>query len=205
MIAIYLRVSTDMQSVDHQRQAIHKRIKDLGEDLTMAKEYTDEGISGSTVDRPAYQQLIMDINAGRITRIIAFERSRFSRTIKESMTFLWLCEERGVIVETYTGERISTEASMDFLKEAMHAAFAQEERLKISERTKSGLRRAREQGKKLGAPIGNKRSLGRRKKYDPDTVARILRLRSKNLTFVEIAELIDIPKSTIERMIRRAS
>ena len=48
-------------------------------DLTLIKEYVDDGISGTTFDRPGFSEMIQDIENGTINMVITKDLSRLGR------------------------------------------------------------------------------------------------------------------------------
>ena len=78
--AIYARYSTDMQSeasIEDQIRICQKRIDTEG--WTLVETYADAALSGTSEDRPEYQRLMADIEAGRFDIIMAESLDRFSR------------------------------------------------------------------------------------------------------------------------------
>lgn len=82
--AIYLRLSKEdidkegeSASIENQRKIIQKFAKEHS--LSIYREYSDDGISGTTFERPAFRQLIMDIEKNEIDLIIIKDLSRLGR------------------------------------------------------------------------------------------------------------------------------
>ena len=57
--------------------------------------------------------------------------------------------------------------------------------------------------KSVGAPKNNCNRLGYRKQYDAELVNQIFKLRKYNLTLTQIAEVVELSKPTICRILRR--
>lgn len=85
-VGIYIRLSQEdrgklyeqnSESVLNQRTIINNYINSKG--LTFVKEYVDDGYSGTNFDRPAFKNMIDDINAGLINCVITKDLSRFGR------------------------------------------------------------------------------------------------------------------------------
>jgi len=86
-VAIYLRLSRDdigefgeSVSISNQRNlttAYLAQLTDLGR--YQIKEYCDDGYSGTTTNRPGFQQMMADVRRGIIKCIIVKDFSRFSR------------------------------------------------------------------------------------------------------------------------------
>ena len=72
--ALYLRVSTESQvenySIQEQRDRLNSYCRAMN--WTSVKEYTDPGYSGSTLVRPAMQDLIRGVKAGLGGRVVTF-------------------------------------------------------------------------------------------------------------------------------------
>lgn len=84
--AAYLRVSSDRQaregdSIPAQRDAIRTYINDR-DDLVLAGEYLDDGISGTKADRDELQRLLDDVEAGKIDLILFTKLDRWFRSVR---------------------------------------------------------------------------------------------------------------------------
>jgi DNA invertase Pin-like site-specific DNA recombinase len=60
------------------------------------KEYKDKGYSGKNTDRPDFQNLIRDIKAGRIKRVIVYKLDRISRSIIDFANMMALFQQHNV-------------------------------------------------------------------------------------------------------------
>jgi DNA invertase Pin-like site-specific DNA recombinase len=82
-VAIYCRLSRDdggdaeSNSIATQRQMLRRYAKEQG--FTVYDEYVDDGVSGTTFDRPALKRMLADMEAGRINCIVCKDLSRFGR------------------------------------------------------------------------------------------------------------------------------
>ena len=83
---IYIRLSeadegksyeSESESVLNQRNILMNFIKEKG--FIFAREYVDDGYSGTTFDRPGFQRLIEDIKAKRINLVVVKDLSRLGR------------------------------------------------------------------------------------------------------------------------------
>ena len=57
------------------------------------REYTDKGFSGKNTDRPKFQELIGDIKAGLIKRVVVYKLDRISRSILDFAKMMKLFQE----------------------------------------------------------------------------------------------------------------
>jgi len=82
-VGMYLRLSKDDErageslSIENQRRVLKNYIGEQG--WTLYDEYVDDGISGTTFERPGVQRLLEDAKAGKINLILCKDLSRFGR------------------------------------------------------------------------------------------------------------------------------
>ena len=77
--AIYTRQSVDrIDSISVESQVEFCKREVIGENI---KVYTDKGYSGKNTDRPAFQEMMADIEAGKIRRVIVYRLDRISRSV----------------------------------------------------------------------------------------------------------------------------
>lgn len=82
-IALYVRVSTEDQSLDRQRQLTYDYATDrLSVSPAAIEVYTDKR-SGTNTDRSGYADLMADLEAGEIDRVVVSEVSRLSRSVRD--------------------------------------------------------------------------------------------------------------------------
>lgn len=81
--AFYCRLSQDdgldgeSNSIQHQKQILERYAKEHG--ITRYKFYVDDGISGTTFNRPGFQEMLADIEAGYVNMVVVKDMSRFGR------------------------------------------------------------------------------------------------------------------------------
>ena len=207
-IAVYYRCSTDMQSVEHQKQSVTEWIKSKGYDYPVI-EFSDEGISGAVMNRKGFTDLVQAIKTGEVKKVIMFELSRAGRDIVALLNFLNLCQEMGCEVEV-VGEGVQAfDSPTDRFMMAVQAFLAEAERAKISERVKSGIKKARAAGKPWGARPGSHANRGFRKDYPTALVDNIRKMKSRGLTLDSIASILrqngtKISRGTVANILRRS-
>ena len=85
----YLRLSRDdgdkaeSDSIQNQRELI-KDFLSKHPEITTAKEFVDDGFSGTTFDRPGFKRMMTEIEKGRIDCIIVKDLSRLGRNYIET-------------------------------------------------------------------------------------------------------------------------
>lgn len=200
--ACYIRVSTDQQDTDSQLRACVDYMLKLNwpDKPTM---YMDKGISGSTLDRPAVQQLLSDIRAKKIKRLVIFEMSRLSRDmLTTGLLMQELCQLGIELHVVADGGKQNMFGAINQFIGLTKGLTAQIERERIVERTKTGLLAARQRGKRLGPPKGNQNRKGKKQQYDAALVSKVVELRALNLSITEIAKILGYNYSKIQRILR---
>ena len=149
MIYGYLRVSSDEQDVNSQKQGVDKFAADKG--WTIDKYITDEGVSGGKdPDKRNLGPLLKLLQKDDI--IISSEISRLGRDLYMVMDILHFCMERGCIIYTVKDKFTLGD---DIQSKVLAFAFglsAEIERQMIRQRTKEGLRLRMRMGVLVGRP-----------------------------------------------------
>src|SRR5205823_7352676 len=101
--------------------------------------------------RPALDELMTDCRKRKIDVVLVWKFDRFARSLKQLILALEEFKDLGIDFVSYT-EHIDTTTPSGELFFQIFGAFAQFERALVSERVKSGLAHARDQGKRLGRP-----------------------------------------------------
>lgn len=151
MIYGYLRVSSDEQDVNSQKQGVDGFASEKG--WSIDKYITDEGVSGGKdPDKRKLGPLLKIIQRGDV--IICSEISRLGRDLYMVMDILHFCMEQGCIIYTVKDKFILGD---DIQSKALAFAFglsAEIERQMIRQRTKEGLKLRVKMGVLVGRPIG---------------------------------------------------
>ena len=151
-VAIYARVSTKDkgQSVDNQLPDLRAYAQVCG--YTVYKEYTEEE-SGGTANREQFKRLFADAHKRRFDLVLFWSLDRFSREgALPTLQHLNLLESYGVGYKSYTEQYLDSTGIFKEAVVSILAIVAKQERVRLSERTKAGLARAKTKGTKLGKP-----------------------------------------------------
>ena len=209
-VAIYARVSKDddpktprktpatktgtkvkIQNPENQLREL--RIFAKTQNWEIVHEYVDRA-SGKTADRPQFKKLFEDASQRRFDVVLFWALDRLSREgIVQTLTYLQSLSRWGVAYRSLKEHTIDTTGPWGELLIAILATFAKQERLRISERTIEGLKRARAAGKTLGRPIV------------PVDLPRIRRLQAEGKSLRAIAREVDISLSTIMRSLKEVA
>ncbi len=151
-IAIYARVSTSDQSTESQLLDLRRYVADRS--WQSFKEYCDNGISGTKDSRPALNELMDDARKRRFDMVLVWRFDRFARSTRHLINALEEFKNLRIDFVSYQ-ENIDTSSPLGSAIFTIISAVAQLERDIIAERVKAGLRRAVENGKKLGRPMAS--------------------------------------------------
>ena len=150
-VAIYARVSTDGQTVDNQLGELQQVAERHG--WRVVATFTDKGISGAKGrdQRPALDKLLQGIARRDFDMVAAWSVDRLGRSLQHLVEFLG--ELKAKTVDLYLHQQgldTSTPAGRAMFQ--MLGVFSEFERAMIQERVRSGIARAKAQGKTLGRP-----------------------------------------------------
>lgn len=198
-VALYLRVSTQEQakegySIGEQETRLKKYAEAMGWDIY--KIYVDPGYSGGDTNRPGLTDMIKDVEAGEVDKVVVYKLDRLSRS---QLDTLYLIEKVFLANDTdfvSMSENFDTSTPFGRAMIGILAVFAQLEREQIKERMGMGKEARAKEGKWHGGatePIG----------YDYDPVTELLNINEYEvMQLLELSELFlkGTPLRTIERI-----
>ncbi len=200
--AIYTRKSTDeglekdFNSLDAQREACAAFIQSQKHEgwTGLPTLYDDGGYSGGTMERPALQRLLADIEAGRIDVIVVYKVDRLTRALSDFAKLVEIFDRRGVSFVSIT-QQFNTTTSMGRLTLNILLSFAQFERELIGERVRDKVAASKKKGMWMGGTVPLGYDVKDRKlvlnKAEARTVVdiyrRYLRLKSVRALGIELA------------------
>lgn len=94
-VAIYTRTAANLDGVQAQRQCAADYIAKRGW-TCLPDRYDDPRYSGMNLERPALQQLLRDVESGKIDCVVARDRARLSRSMSDLQQLLAALERCGV-------------------------------------------------------------------------------------------------------------
>ena len=161
--AIYTRVSTeqgleqDFNSLDAQREACEAYIKSQAHEgwRLVRDRYDDGGFSGGSMERPALQKLLIDVQARRIDVIVVYKVDRLTRSLADFAKLVETFDKHEVSFVSVT-QSFNTTTSMGRLTLNVLLSFAQFEREVTGERIRDKIAASKKKGMWMGGvvPLG---------------------------------------------------
>lgn len=190
----YLRVSTDGQDVESQKLGLLEYANRQG---FAPMELMAETVSRSADWRGRQLGVLLD-RAGRGDVILTPEFTRLAATPGQVFSFLEAATAKGVILHITKTNTVMDGSMQSQLLASVFSMASMIELSFIRERTKEGLRRARNEGKRLGRPPG---SAGRSKlDARKDEIKGYLAI---GLPKRKIAKVLGVAYNTLDRFISR--
>ncbi|MBG9548320.1 recombinase family protein [Cytobacillus firmus] len=160
--ALYIRVSTQEQvenySIESQQEKLEAYCKSKG--WLVYDVYLDPGYSGSTMERPALQRLLKDIQD--IDVVVVYKLDRLSRSQRDTLTLIEDHFLKNSVEFVSITETLDTSTPFGKAMIGILSVFAQLERETIAERMRMGhIKRAEEGYRGMGGD------------YDPAGYARV--------------------------------
>jgi DNA invertase Pin-like site-specific DNA recombinase len=149
---LYARVSTHDRGQDTENQLAQLREYAARQGYQVVHEYIDQA-SGKSSDRDAFRRLFEDASRRMFDVVIVWALDRFTREgVFETFAHIRKLTAYGVQFESYSEAHFRTTGPAGELMVAIAAWIAKQERIRISDRTKAGLERARRAGRLPGRP-----------------------------------------------------
>ncbi len=155
--AIYTRKSSEegleqaFNSLDAQRESAEAFIASQKAQgwVCLPEQYNDGGFSGGSLDRPAMDRLIRDIEAKKIDCVVVYKVDRLSRSLMDFSRIMEAFDAHGVSFVSVT-QQFNTTSSMGRLTLNILLSFAQFEREIIGERIRDKVAAQKRQGRWAG-------------------------------------------------------
>lgn len=161
--AIYTRKSSeegleqDFNSLDAQREACEAYIKSQMHEgwVLIEKQYNDGGFSGGNMERPAFQELLSDIESDEIDIVVVYKVDRLTRSLMDFAKIIDIFDKHETSFVSIT-QQFNTTTSMGRLTLNILLSFAQFEREVTGERIRDKFAASRKKGMFMHgiAPIG---------------------------------------------------
>jgi DNA invertase Pin-like site-specific DNA recombinase len=188
--AIYVRVSTPDQHVESQLYDLRELAVQRG--FEVVHEYEDRGVCGKKARRPGLDALMADARRKMFSVVLV---AAFDRIARSTRNFLQVIDELDSLEIEFISRRegVATGDAMGRLFVTIISAIAELERSLVVERVRSGMRRARLEGRQIG-----------RARLDVDREQVVLDRRS-GMSLTQVAKKHSISRASVCRMMKEAS
>ena len=194
--AIYTRKSSeegleqDFNSLDAQREACEAYIKSQMHEgwVLLDKQYNDGGYSGGTMERPAFKELLKDIENDEVDIVVVYKVDRLTRSLMDFSKIIDVFDRHETSFVSIT-QQFNTTTSMGRLTLNILLSFAQFEREVTGERIRDKIAAS----KKKGMWMGGKVPLGYSKE-DKKLVVHNEDAQKVQMLFDKYLELKSVPK-----------
>jgi len=152
-VALYGRVSTDNGKQDVENQLAELREFCKRSRWTVEIEYVDKASGKDSKNRPQFIRMLEDADKREFDLLLFWSLDRLSREgVLATLNHLQRLSDAGVEWRSYQERYFDSCGPFKDAVISIMATLAQQARLRISERTKAGLKRAKREGKTLGRP-----------------------------------------------------
>jgi putative DNA-invertase from lambdoid prophage Rac len=190
-----VRVSTEEQTVLNQKMAMDTWASEHGYQVIYY--FEDSAVSGKipAIKRKSFQDMLELIRECPIDAVLVYELSRVGRTFWDTLDAIKTIEEYAPLISCSPRETFlqSTEPGVRKLMLGILTWVAEREREMLVQRTKDGMRRAKESGRIVGRPI---------KMIDKNTLIRLL---AENTPRAKAARTLGVSKATLYKELARIS
>ena len=188
-----MRVSTEEQTVLNQKMAMDTWASEHGYQVLYY--FEDSAVSGKipAIKRKSFQDMLELIKECPIDAVLVYELSRVGRTFWDTLDAIKTIEEYAPLISCSPRETFlqSTEPGVRKLMLGILTWVAEREREMLVQRTKDGMRRAKESGRIVGRPI---------KMIDKNALIRLL---AENTPRAKAARTLGVSKATLYKELAR--
>lgn len=203
-VALYLRCSTEEQNIEYQRDFLIDWCKKKGH--LIITEYGDEGVSGSTLSRPALKNMLNGTKYQGFDGIVVYKIDRISRKYEDFFQVLQRLKKENIqLISATDGIEMMKELNaMDTAMLQVRMVFAQLERGLALERSKEMRAKAIEKGYYVCRPPFGYRVVGKKLIVDESKafLVRELYRDKKRLTLYALGKKYNIPISSLRHILR---
>ena len=186
--ALYCRISTGDQHLETQLLDLRELAKQRG--LEVVREYTDL-ISGAKSKRAGLDQLMADARRHRFDVVLVAAFDRIARNVRHFLEVLDELNHLGIQFVSLR-ENIDTGGPLGRAMLTIIGAIAELERSPIAERVRSGMRRAKLEGRRIGrTPLNINRE-------------EVVSDRRSGMSLTQVAKKHRISRASVCRLVREA-
>jgi DNA invertase Pin-like site-specific DNA recombinase len=187
--ALYVRVSTPDQHVESQLYDLRELAAQRG--FEVVHEYEDRGVCGKKARRPGLDALMADARRKKFSVVLV---AAFDRIARSTRNFLQVIDELDSMGIEFISQRenVDTSGPMGRLFVTIISAIAELERSLVVDRVKSGMRRAKLEGRQIG-----------RARLDVNR-EQVVQDRRSGMSLTQVAKKHGISRASVCRLMKEA-
>ncbi|MCP2324921.1 DNA invertase Pin-like site-specific DNA recombinase [Hamadaea flava] len=182
----------DELGITRQRDDARKLAQVRG--LTVVGEHVDNDVSAAgKVKRPGFDALIKDLEAGRVSVVIAWDLTRLTRNARDTLRLLEAGEKAGAMISCVKGSDLNLATADGQMTAGVLAAIAQGEIKKKSERQRAANIQAATDGRRVGGrrPFGYEQNGVTVRRDEADALRHIYGDVARGLTLAGAARILN--------------
>jgi DNA invertase Pin-like site-specific DNA recombinase len=191
-VALYVRVSTDDQTVDNQLRDLQTWAERCGH--TIVRVFEDSGISGATGrdKRPGFDAMLKAAIRREFDMLAVWSSDRLGRSLQHLIEVLQTIRDTGAGLYIHT-QALDTTTPSGRAMFGMLAVFGEFEREMIVARVNAGIARAKAKGTKSGKAIG-------RPRVAKDKEAAVRAELDRGTGILKTAKLLKLGTGTVQKI-----
>jgi len=152
------------------------------------QEYTDQE-SGTKSDRPAFNQLFSDGAKRKFDLLLFWSLDRFSREgTRKTIFYLQQLDDYGILYKSFTEQYLDSTGIFKDVIISILATLAKQEQIRLSERVRAGLEKAKSKGRVGGRP-----------RITQEVIDRIIVLKQQGLSMRKIGKVVNVHHRTVSQ------
>jgi DNA invertase Pin-like site-specific DNA recombinase len=190
--AFYVRVSTVDQHPETQVRELREYVQRRGLSVAPEHEYIDHGFGGTKARRPALDRMLEDARRRHFDVLVVWSCDRLARSTKHFLQVLDeldSCEVQFVSLR----EAFDTSGALGRAFLGIVAVLGEMERALLIERVRSGMARARAEGRQIG-----------RARLDVNR-EQVIHDRRSGMSLTQVAKKHGISRASVCRLVKEAS
>jgi len=150
------------------------------------QEYTDQE-SGTKSDRPAFNRLFSDAAKRKFDLLLFWSLDRLSREgTRKTIFYLQQLDDNGILYKSFTEQYLDSTGIFKDVIISILATLAKQEQIRLSERVRAGLEKAKTKGR-----------LGGRPRISKDVIDQIMVLKQQGFSMRKIGKVVNVHHRTV--------
>jgi putative DNA-invertase from lambdoid prophage Rac len=189
---IYARVSTS-EGQETDNQIFQLKVYAESQEWEVIDVITDTASGGlDSKERQGLNRVFKLAHQKKFDTLLFWSLDRLSREgSRKTISYLQELETKKIDWHSFTEPYISSLGIFSDAIISLLAALAKQERIRIAERTRAGMQRAKKNGAKFGRP-----------KTDPKLMEQAYRLKSSGLSYARVAKEMGIGSSRAHQLVK---